>query len=62
MFQNCSNLSTIYVSDLWDTSNLSNSTSMFSNATNLPNFNSSVVDATNANYGSGGYLTYKANS
>ena len=62
MFSGCSSLTTIYVSDLWNTSNLSNSAGMFTGATHLPNFNSSVVDATNANYGSSGYLTYKANS
>ena len=32
---------------------------MFDNCTKLSNFNSSVVDKTNAHAGSGGYMTLK---
>ncbi|MBO5394620.1 MAG: BspA family leucine-rich repeat surface protein, partial [Clostridia bacterium] len=61
MFQHCSNLSTIYVGDDWETENVAITSSMFGGCTSLPNFNSSVVDKTNAHYGEGGYLTYKGN-
>ena len=60
MFQDCTNLTTIYVSELWNMSNNTSSTNMFLNDTNLPNYNGSVVDKTNAHYNTGGYLTYKA--
>ena len=50
----------IYVSDKWNTDNVTSSTNMFRYANKLPNFNSSVIDKTNAHYGEGGYLTYKA--
>ena len=61
MFFQSNNISTIYVSEAWDTSGVTNSENMFSStATHLPNFNSSVLDKTNAHYGPGGYLTYKA--
>ena len=53
-------LGNIYVSDTWSTANVATSTHMFANCTKLPNFNSSVVDKTNAHYNTGGYLTYKA--
>ena len=59
MFYICSNLSAIYVSDLWNVNNVSDSVNMFKSATNLPNFDSSVIDKTNAHYGTGGYLTLK---
>ena len=60
MFNGCSSLTTIYASTNWSTSNVINSANMFNGATQLPNFNSSVIDVTNAHYGTGGYLTYKA--
>ena len=60
MFAGCSNLKTIYVSDGWNTDSVTESRSMFSDCSKLPNFNSSVTDKTNAHYGEGGYLTYKA--
>ena len=59
MFSYCSALTTIYVSDGWNTANATSSTDMFYKSPKLPNFNSSVVDKTNAHYNSGGYLTYK---
>ena len=61
MFAYCSELKTIYVnSSKWSTANVTNSSSMFSSCTKLPNFNSSVVDKTNAHTGAKGYLTEKA--
>ena len=60
MFGSCYALTTIYASTLWDTSNVTNSGSMFFMSSRLPNFNSSVIDKTNAHYNEGGYLTYKA--
>ena len=60
MFGSCYALTTIYASALWDTSNVTNSGSMFFMSSRLPNFNSSVIDKTNAHYNEGGYLTYKA--
>ena len=64
MFRECTSLENIYVSSLWNLSGVSstNSASMFQGDTKLPNFNSSVIDKTNAHYGSGGYLTYKAHN
>ena len=59
MFQADPALETIYVSDGWSTSNVTSSADMFRGCLNLPNFDSSVVDVTNAHYGSGGYLTYR---
>ena len=59
MFQGCSKLSAIYVGDGWRTDSVTSSSNMFYNCSQLPNFNSSVVDKTNAHYNLGGYLTYK---
>ena len=59
MFQGCSKLSAIYVGDGWRTDSVISSTDMFYKSPKLPNFNSSVVDKTNAHYNSGGYLIYK---
>ena len=62
MFCICRNLTKIYVSTLWSTAKLTSGTSsmgMFYGCTKLPNFNSSVVDKTNAHTNSGGYLTLK---
>ena len=61
MFRGLSNVKTIYVSDKWTTNAVTYSSDMFKNCTSLPNFNSSVVDKTNAHYGTGGYLTLKSN-
>ena len=55
-----SNLTNIYVSDKWNTDKVTYSSSMFNGCKNLPNFDSSSTDKTHANYGEGGYLTYKA--
>ena len=60
MFLDCSALKNIYVSDTWTTGSVNISADMFFHDTKLPNYNSSVVDKTNAHYGEGGYLTYKA--
>lgn len=59
MFNKCSGLINIYVSNLWNTNIVSNSTSMFAQCFSLSNFNSAVIDKTNAHYNAGGYLTYK---
>ena len=59
MFYGSSTLKTIYVSDKWTTNAVTESSNMFYECTSLPNFNSSVVDKTNAHYGTGGYLTLK---
>ena len=65
MFDGCSGLANIYVSDKWNTDKVTDSEKMFYNCTKLPNFDSSFNgsssdDKTHANYGEGGYLTYKA--
>ena len=60
MFFYCDRLKTIYVSNGWNTNAVTSSGQMFNFAFQLPNFNSSVTDKTNAHYGEGGYLTYKA--
>ena len=59
MFSNCTNLTTIYIGSGWNTDNVTSSDDMFDNCTKLSNFNSSVVDKTNAHAGSGGYMTLK---
>ena len=59
MFCGCENLKTIYVGNAWSTAKVTNSDDMFYHCTNLPNFNESVVDKTNAHTGEGGYLTLK---
>ncbi|MBQ8234383.1 MAG: BspA family leucine-rich repeat surface protein, partial [Bacilli bacterium] len=61
MFSDSPNLKTIYVSEKWTTNTVTSSYDMFTGCTSLPNFNSSVVDKTNAHYGEGGYLTLKTN-
>lgn len=60
MFVWCSNLTNIYVSDTWNTDKVTSSKSMFLYCSKLPNYSSSSTDKTHANYGVGGYLTYKA--
>ena len=64
MFRNDSKLKTIYVSDLWDTSNVTNSSGMFQLCTSLTGavpFDYNKADVTMANY-TNGYLTYKKNT
>ena len=64
MFRNDSKLKTIYASDLWDTSNVTNSSGMFQLCTSLTGavpFDYNKTDATMANY-TNGYLTYKKNT
>ena len=64
MFYECKNLKTIYVSDLWDMSNVTNSENMFRYCrllTGAVPFDSTKTDATMANYTTG-YLTYKKNT
>ena len=64
MFHGCSNLKTIYVSDLWDMSNVTDSVNMFQNCKSLTGavpFDSTKIDASMANY-TNGYLTYKKNT
>lgn len=60
MFNGCNYLRTIYVGSGWNTAAVTSSTNMFYNNVTLPNFNSSVVDKTNAHSNSGGYLTFKS--
>lgn len=60
MFQLCSNLTTIYIGKGWNTGQVTSSYCMFGGCTNLPNFNSSVIDKTNAYAGAGGYMTLKS--
>ena len=68
MFYNCESLTTIYVSDDWDVSGVTDSADMFDSCSNLvggqgTTYNSSYVDKTYAKIdtsGTPGYLTYKA--
>lgn len=53
------NIKDIYVSELWNTNNVSNSDFMFQGSTNLPNYTDYNWDKTYAHYGDGGYLKYK---
>ena len=64
MFSLCKNLKTIYVSDKWNTANVTNSNLMFQSCTFLVGavpFDSTKTDVSMANY-TNGYLTYKASS
>ena len=64
MFWNCWKLNTIYVSDLWNVDNVTNSGSMFNGCKSLvgaSSYNNTKVDKTMANYTTG-YLTYKSNN
>ena len=59
MFIGSSFLETIYVSDLWDISNVTRDSSyMFNSCIKLPNYNPNSIGLEKANY-NGGYLTYK---
>lgn len=61
----CNNLTTIYVSELWNTSEVTTSNHMFNESRKLKGSNGNVsysydkVDVSMANYTTG-YLTYKA--
>lgn len=59
MFRRCYKLKNIYVSSTWDQTKIGQSKDMFFNARLLPNYNSSIVDKTNAHTGEGGYFTLK---
>ena len=64
MFNRCSRLTTIYVSDLWNMSSVTASSNMFMNCKSLTGtvpFDSTKTDASMANY-TNGYLTYKKNT
>lgn len=64
MFMIATKLKTIYVSNLWNTSNVTNSTNMFHSCTSLSgavSYDNTKKDASMANYTTG-YLTYKANT
>ena len=61
MFGNCTSLKTIYVSELWDTSNVTSSSSIFYNCTSLKGtvpYDGSKTDVSMANY-TNGYLYNK---
>ena len=57
--QNFGKLQTIYVGENWDPAVIGSSSNMFFNAVDLPNYDATVVDKTNAHAGAGGYLTKK---
>ena len=57
MFSECSHLAHIYVGSGWSVTGVKSSTNMFENCSSLPNYSASAVDKTNANTGSGGYLS-----
>lgn len=59
MFNGCSKLTIIYVSDKWNTDNVTESEEMFCECTNLPNFDNYKDDKIKAHYSKGGYLTLK---
>ena len=64
MFGYCSSLKTIYISNIWNVTSVTNGDSMFYNCTSLVGavpFNSTKVDISMANYTTG-YLTYKSNN
>ena len=64
MFNRDKGLKTIYVSDKWNISNVTESAGMFANCTSLTGtvpFDSTKTDITMANY-TNGYLTYKKNT
>ena len=56
MFHACSSLTTIWVGDGWSVGQVELSSYMFDGCTNLPNYDSSETDKTNANTGVEGYL------
>ena len=60
MFSNCRGLTTSYIGPNWNTDKVTDSGNMFRSCTKLPNFNSSVVDKTNAHAGADGYMKLKS--
>ena len=67
MFCGCSELKTIYVSELWTTQKVTKSTSMFEQCASLVGgdgtaFDPGYTDKTKAHAGTGGYLTMKGES
>lgn len=64
MFLQNNEINTIYVSEKWNTSNVTSSSLMFHSCTSLVGavpFDSSKTDISMANY-TNGYLTYKSNN
>lgn len=59
MFMSCLKLNNIYVGNKWSTSIVTSSNGMFTNCSQLPNWNSSYTDKTYAFAGDGGYLNLK---
>ena len=61
MFDGCTSLERIYVSNLWNMENVTYSTNMFRSATKLPNFSWDYTDKTKAHTDEtqGGYLLQK---
>ena len=57
MFWGDNYLSKIIVGNKWNTNKVTSSTEMFKWSTNLPNYNDNIVDKTNANTSSTGYLS-----
>ena len=58
MFYGCTNLSLIYITSLWDASNVYDSVSMFENCYSLPNYDYATYDVSMAKPTTeGGYLT-----
>ena len=63
VFYGCTSLTNIYVSPKWSTDGIGSlyySLAMFYNCEKLPNYSASVINATKAHTGPGGYLTLKA--
>ncbi len=60
MFNGCSNLANIYVSDTFTTDNVTAyySTNLFNGCIQLRNYDASLTNKTNANYGPMGYLNF----
>ena len=64
MFGYCSSLKTIYISNIWSITSVTNGDSMFYDCTSLVGavpFDKTKTDISMANYTTG-YLTYKANN
>lgn len=64
MFNSCSNLNSIYISDCWITDNVQSSSNMFYGCKKLigydgTKYNANYIDKTRAHADEGGYLTYK---
>ena len=60
MFEDCKALTTIYISDKWETNKVTEDVDMFKDCCSLPNFNSEKIDIEMAKpVEKGGYLTLK---